>query len=61
MEQLVTASVGLYRCNGKFYLQVITAEQYKGYIVEIGKLKAYAIKEENALSIVTVSAVPAEW
>lgn len=46
---LVTASIGLIECNGKYYMQVISAEQYQFYYVLISETAGNLIAEQESI------------
>jgi len=51
MELLVTASVGLFQCQGRYYLQTIVADSESNYLAEISKELAERISDSDDLEI----------
>lgn len=50
-ELLVTCSMGLYFWRGKYYMQVITADNYNNYIIEIPVKLALTINQRDNVEI----------
>lgn len=52
MNILITASVGLYeREKGQYFLQIISADNYKFYHMGIGSLEAYKMSQLEGIEI----------
>lgn len=52
MDLLVTASIGIYeREKGRYFLQIITADKYLFYHVEIGSVEAYRLSQLESIEI----------
>jgi hypothetical protein len=64
METIITASICLWRYidykagKERYFMQVITAEAYKHYYVELTKLQALKISNANNLDIEDRNNVP---
>lgn len=53
-EILITASIGLLKCSaGKYWMQIITADTYTFYWIEISKKKADSISKYEGIEICT--------
>lgn len=59
MESMVTASIGIFKTQRKFYLQIISAKQYQFYYCEINYDVARLISEQENLEIENVFELPA--
>lgn len=51
MELLVTASIGLWKCDGRFFMRVITADRYNFYDFEIPESEAIKMSTEDNIEI----------
>ena len=58
MEILITASIGLFAVDRKYYLQIITADEYQFYYVEIDRTIAQIISSRENLAMESLDELP---
>jgi len=51
MESLITASIGLFENDDKFYVQIISADEYNFYFCEVTKEDAELISDKEGVKI----------
>lgn len=55
---MITASIGIFDCQGTFYLQIISADAYQFYYCEMNADAALLLSLNEALEIEKVSELP---
>lgn len=58
MEQLATASIGLYNCKGQHYLQIIPADSQAHIFVKLSERQALTLADENKIEIAEAFSIP---
>ena len=58
MEILITASIGLFAVDRKYYLQIITADEYQFYYVEIDRTIEQIISSRENIAMESLDELP---
>lgn len=57
-ETLITASIGIFKLGDTYFLQIITADQYHFYDVQITRHQAITLSRHDNIEIEEVNSLP---